>query len=59
MENHFIMFPIMIVIGLIYGIWYFVKLSWILIGFIIMLIAKPFKKIINKNQRGVNNNVIR
>lgn len=48
MEDHFILFPIMIIVWLCYGIWYAIKLLWFLCGAIGILISKLYKNI-NKN----------
>lgn len=51
MEDHFLLFPVMIIIGLGYAIWYAIKIVWILI----LLIGRLFVGIIGKKEKVVNN----
>jgi len=56
MEDHFLLFPILILVGILYVAWYIIKLIWITLGLIFILIRKIYRKIMNKNVEGVNNN---
>lgn len=44
MEDHFILFPIMVIIWLCKGIWYTLQLIYFILGAICLLIYKLFKK---------------
>lgn len=46
MEDHFLLFPIMVVVGLCYAAWYVIRIVWILI----LLIYKLFINIISKRE---------
>lgn len=62
MEDHFILFPIMILLGIIYAIWYMIKLVWFLLGATVILIRRISSKKNNEasnNEIGVNNYVNR
>lgn len=56
MGNHFILFPVMIIVCLFYTAWYAIKIIWLLGGAVCLLVEKIYKRIMNKSE--VNNNGI-
>ncbi|MBU3186598.1 hypothetical protein [Clostridium estertheticum] len=57
MEDHFILFPILVMIGIIKAAILLVKLAYFLIAFVFVLIKRMIDK--KKNRRGVNDYVDR
>jgi len=53
-EDHFILFPVMIIVGLFYAVWYTILIVWFLLGLICKLLVCVYKNITNKSE--VNNN---
>ena len=59
MEDHFVLFPILILIGVMYAAWYAIKLIYFTLGAIGLLVYKFFKKKPNNETEVDNNNVNR
>lgn len=55
MENHFILFPVMILVCIGYVIYYGVIFVWILIKILIAMTQKLYKKFFNKEKEGIDN----
>lgn len=53
MEDHFILFPVMVVVFLFYAVWYTIQLVWLLVLFIAGIIKYVYKKITKRSE--VNN----